>query len=171
MPTPLPFETAIDAHGATVLRVCRAVLGGHVDAEDAWAETFVSALADWDRIARIENVRGWLVTVAHRKAIDVLRAKSRQGPSLDLVPESPTTRGRPEATHLDLYRAIAALPPGQRTAITLHYLAGLPYAEVAAETGISPAAARRAGADGIRALRASASLTLPFPIDPDGESA
>ncbi|MCS4275967.1 RNA polymerase sigma factor (sigma-70 family) [Mycetocola sp. BIGb0189] len=169
MPTPLPFETAIETHGATVLRVCRAVLGGHVDAEDAWAETFVAALADWDRIARIENVRGWLVTVAHRKAIDVLRAKGKQGPSLDVVPETPTTLGIPEATHLDLYRAIALLPPGQRTAITLHYLAGLPYAEVAAETGISPAAARRAGADGVHTLRAT--LTLPFPIDTDGESA
>jgi DNA-directed RNA polymerase specialized sigma24 family protein len=39
-----PFEEVVARHGATVLRVCRAVLGP-VDADDAWSDTFLAALA------------------------------------------------------------------------------------------------------------------------------
>ena len=38
-----PFETIVEIHGPTVLRVCRAVVRA-IDAEDAWSETFLSAL-------------------------------------------------------------------------------------------------------------------------------
>ena len=51
--------------------------------------------------------------------------------------------------------AVAALPTKQRQAVAYHYLAGLPYAEIAALFDSSPAAARRAAADGIAALRAA----------------
>ena len=48
---------------------------------------------------------------------------------------------------------MARLPAKQRQAVAYHYLAGLPYAEVAAILGGSTDAARRAAADGIAALR------------------
>ena len=38
-----PFEAVVTQHGATVLRVCRAVLGP-ADADDAWSEAFLSAM-------------------------------------------------------------------------------------------------------------------------------
>ena len=44
-------------------------------------------------------------------------------------------------------------PRRQREAVAYHYLAGLPYADVAAVTGGSTDAARRAAADGIASLR------------------
>ena len=56
---------------------------------------------------------------------------------------------------LDLATALAALPRRQREAVAYHYLAGLPYAEVAAITGGSADAARRAASDGIARLRRS----------------
>jgi DNA-directed RNA polymerase specialized sigma24 family protein len=43
--------------------------------------------------------------------------------------------------------------PTQRQTVAYHYLAGLAYAEIANILGGSPAAARRAAADGIAALR------------------
>jgi DNA-directed RNA polymerase specialized sigma24 family protein len=49
--------------------------------------------------------------------------------------------------------AFAALPPRQKQSVAYHYLAGLPYAEVAAILGGSADAARRAAADGIATLR------------------
>ena len=49
--------------------------------------------------------------------------------------------------------ALAALPPRQKQAVAYHYLAGLPYTEVAAILGGSIDAARRAAADGIANLR------------------
>ena len=62
-----PFEQAVTEHGAVVLRVCRAVLGP-TEADDAWSETFLSALRAWPELPDDANVRAWLVTIAHRKA-------------------------------------------------------------------------------------------------------
>ena len=69
-----PFETVVAAHGGTVLRVCRAVLG-LADADDAWSETFVAAMKAYPDLPRGANVEAWLVTIAHRKAIDVARRR------------------------------------------------------------------------------------------------
>lgn len=137
------------AHGATVLRVCHAIVGPH-DAQDAWAETFLSALRAWPDLDAGANVEAWLVTIARRRSIDVWRAARRRAVPVEHVPDVPAVDERRD---LDLWAALAALPPRQRGAVTLHHLGGLPYDEVAAELGGTAAAARRAAADGIAALR------------------
>ena len=72
-----PFEEVVADHGGTVLRVCRAVVGPD-DAEDAWSETFLSALRAYPDLPADANVEAWLVTIAHRRALDVGRARSRR---------------------------------------------------------------------------------------------
>jgi RNA polymerase sigma factor (sigma-70 family) len=99
------------------------------------------------------NPEAWLVTIAHRKAIDVLRARKRQPAPIGDVPESPTALGVPGSRDGDLWRAVAALPDKQRQAVAYHYVAGLAYAEIAGILGGTTDAARRAAADGIRNLR------------------
>ena len=135
-----------------MLRVCRALLGP-VDAQDAWSETFLSALQAYPTLTPGSNVRGWLVTIAHRKAIDVHRRAGRTAVPLAELPEQTSPLGLPGGGEPELWRAVAALPERQRLAVVAHHLAGLPYAEVAELIGGSPAAARRAAADGIAALR------------------
>ncbi len=159
-----PFEDVVAEHGTVVLRVCRALLGA-VDADDAWSETFLSALRAYPDLRPDSNVRGWLVTIAHRKAIDHIRASGRRPrPTADL-PEAASTRGVPgERTDAalsddELRAALVGLPVKQRSAVVLHHLAGLPYAEVAGLIDSSEAAARRSAADGIAALR----RTIPHP--------
>jgi RNA polymerase sigma factor (sigma-70 family) len=148
-----PFEAVVARHGATVLRVCRAILGP-ADADDAWSETFLAALKAYPDLSGDANVEAWLVTIAHRKAIDVTRAAARRAVPVGDVPEPPAARhAGGEGRDLDLAGALAALPRRQREAVAYHYLAGLPYAEVAAVTGRSTDAARRAAADGIARLR------------------
>ena len=137
-----------------VLRVCRAVLGA-VDAEDAWSETFLSALRAYPDLPADANVEAWLVTIAHRKAIDVHRAAARRPVAVGRGAGPAGPRGRPEDWDGDLWDALAALPRKQRAAVAYHYLAGLPYQEVAAITGGSTDAARRAAADGIKRLRST----------------
>jgi RNA polymerase sigma factor (sigma-70 family) len=139
-------------HGPLVLRVVRAVVGPY-DAEDAWSETFLAALRAYPELPVGANVAAWLVTVAHRKAIDVVRGEARRAVPVAEPPERPDRTGRPEDFDPDLWRALRALPPRQRQAVAYHYLAGLPYAEIAALTGGSTDAARRAAADGVRTLR------------------
>jgi len=146
-----PFEEIVTTHGPTVLRVCRAVLGP-VDADDAWSETFLAALRAYPTLRPGSNVEAWLVTIAHRKAIDQTRARARRPITVDHLPDRPAPSG-PDRWDEDLWAALHALPLKQRAAVAYHYLAGLPYADVAAITGGSADAARRAAADGIATLR------------------
>ena len=146
-----PFENIVARHGATVLRVARAVLG-HADADDAWSDTFLAAMKAYPNLPADANVEAWLVTIAHRKAIDIARAAARRAIP---VPDAPD---RPSPNHaddhgLELTEAVAALPTKQRQAVAYHYLAGLPYAEIAMLLDSSAAAVRRAAADGIATLR------------------
>jgi RNA polymerase sigma factor (sigma-70 family) len=157
-----PFESVISAHGRTVLRVCRAVLGP-ADADDAWSETFLSALKAYPGLPADANVEAWLVTIAHRKAIDVTRAAARRAIPVAETPDRPAGpgdgHGAPSGggsgllADEDLADAITRLPARQKQAVAYHYLAGLPYADVAGIIGGTAEAARRAAADGIARLR------------------
>jgi RNA polymerase sigma factor (sigma-70 family) len=99
------------------------------------------------------NAEAWLVTIAHRKAIDVLRARKRQPAPIGEISELPTSLGVPGAGNGDLWQAVGALPEKQRQAVAYHYVAGLAYAEIAEILGGTAEAARRAAADGIKKLR------------------
>lgn len=150
----VPFEAVVEQHGATVLRVCLALLP-RADAEDAWSETFLAALGAYPDLPVGANVQAWLVTIAKRKAIDRHRAVARAPEPMPDPPEPVDWVHRPADPHDhdDLRSAVRVLPPAQREAIALHYLADMPYADVAALTGRSVAATRRAAADGMRTLR------------------
>ncbi len=147
-----PFDAIVTRYGPTVLRVCRAVLGPSV-ADDAWSETFLSAMKAYPDLPADANVEAWLVTIAHRKAIDVTRATRRRAIPTGDLPE--TVAAPVEGPDPELAGALAQLPPKQRQAVVYHYLAGLPYTDVAAILGGSTDASRRAAADGIAALRRS----------------
>jgi RNA polymerase sigma factor (sigma-70 family) len=147
-----PFEKLVEEHGGTVLRVCRVILGAN-DAEDAWSETFLAAMRAYPDLPDDAKTEAWLVTIAHRKAIDVLRTRKRQPAPVGEVPETATALGVPGERDADLWQAVAALPEKQRQAVAYHYVAGLAYAEVAGILGGSSDAARRAAADGVKNLR------------------
>jgi RNA polymerase sigma factor (sigma-70 family) len=149
------FEVIVARHASTVLRVCRAVVGP-TDADDAWSETFISAMRAYPELPPDANVEAWLVTIAHRKAIDIIRRAARQAIPVAEPPDHATTERVATPGPLvdgDLAQLLTHLPPKQRQAVAYHYLAGLPYTEVAAITGGTTEAARRAAADGVASLR------------------
>lgn len=148
----VPFERVVDAHGATVLRVCRALLNP-ADADDAWAETFLAALRTYPELPPDANVEAWLVTIAHRKSIDLIRARNRRAVPLAQPPDAASTLGNTREPAEELWAAVRALPDRQRHAVAYHHVAGLPHREVAQILGGTPEAVRRAAADGIKALR------------------
>jgi len=167
-----PFERIVEQHADQVLRVCRAVLGVQ-DADDAWSETFIAAMRAYPGLPPDANVEAWLVTIAHRKAVDATRAARRRPQPVGQLPEQTASAGSggPFASagssagsdasacaesglEADLlWEHVRALPDKQRQAVAYHYVAGLPYAEIAEILGGSADAARRASADGIKALR------------------
>jgi RNA polymerase sigma factor (sigma-70 family) len=163
-----PFEVVVAEHAASVLRVVRAVLGP-AEADDAWSETFLAALKAYPQLPADANIEAWLVTIAHRKAIDLARTASRRALPVADTPDSPAHE-RADAHDLDLDAALAALPPKQRQAVAYHYLAGLPYSQIAVLLDSSVPAARRAAADGIAKLRRTYPLTDTEPALTNSES-
>ena len=150
-----PFEEIARGYGPTVLRVCRALLDPAA-AQDAWSETFLSALRAYPDLRPGSNIEAWLVTIAHRKAIDQHRAVGRAPLPVPELPEGSEPSAEDVACTGDstVWTALRALPFKQRAAVAYHHVAGLPYAEIAGILGQTEAAARRAAADGIKALRA-----------------
>ncbi|MDR2987529.1 MAG: sigma-70 family RNA polymerase sigma factor [Nocardiopsaceae bacterium] len=146
-----PFDRVVTEHGRVVLRVCRALLPVH-DAEDAAADAFLAALEAYPRLRPDSDVKSWLVTIAHRKAVDILRRKGRHAMPVQDVPER-ASGAEPSPPDEALWEAVRQLPAKQRQAVAYRYVADLAYAEVAAIMGTSEAAARRNAADGIKALR------------------
>ncbi|MGH9272170.1 MAG: RNA polymerase sigma factor [Ilumatobacteraceae bacterium] len=146
-----PFEAVLDEHGPTVLRVLHRLLG-RVDADDAWQETFLSALRAYPRLRADSDVRAWLMTIAHRKAIDRFRSRSRQ----PLLPgDVDDLTGPPGADGHDdeLWGRVRALPTKQRLAVGYRFGADLSYADLAALLECSEPAARRSVHEGLRTLR------------------
>ena len=140
------------AHAAAPgVRVCRALLEPG-DADDAWSETFLSSMRAYPDLPEDANIEAWLVTIAHRKAIDVVRAAGRRAIPTAQVPDVAAAPA-PDRPDPDLVDAVTRLPAKQRHAVAYHYLAGLPHAEIAAILGGTTDAARRAAADGIATLR------------------
>jgi DNA-directed RNA polymerase specialized sigma24 family protein len=168
-----PFQRFLDAHRDDVLRFLVASLGRH-DAEDAFQETFISALRAYERLRPDSNLRAWVLTIAHRKALDMHRARKRRplpvaevadgaapiggtgsraggsGGGEDGVPGAVDSGAAGQGDHWERVRELA---PRQRAVLTLRYAADLTHAEIALALGCSEEAARRAASDGLKALR------------------
>lgn len=148
-----PFQTLLDEYAGDVLAVLRGAVG-RADAEDCFQETFLAALRAYPELQDDRNLRGWLLTIAHRKAIDHHRARGRRPLPVAAVEEvaapAPFEDGLPGE---GIWEAVAALPPKQRAAVTLRYGSDLPHAEIAAALGCSPEAARRSLHEGLKKLR------------------
>ena len=144
-----PFQILIDEHSADVMAVLRGAVG-RTDAEDCFQETFISALRAYPKLSDASNLRGWLLTIAHRKAVDHHRANGRRPVPVAEVAEVAVSDPEPGE---GIWALVGALPPKQRAAVELRYACDLPHAEIAAALGCSPEAARRSLHEGIKRLR------------------
>lgn len=147
-----PFQRVLDRHADEVLRFLVASLGRH-DADDAFQETFVSALRAYPKLRGDSDVRAWLLTIAHRKVIDVHRGRARRPVPVADVAERAATDGPPELPGDEHWARVRALPDRQRAVLTLRYAVDFSHAEIARVLGCSEAASRRAAADGLATLR------------------
>ncbi|HEX5375447.1 MAG TPA: sigma-70 family RNA polymerase sigma factor [Solirubrobacterales bacterium] len=144
-----PFQTLLDEHAADVMGMLRGAVG-RTDAEDCFQETFLSALRAYPGLSSTDNLRGWLLTIAHRKAIDHHRANGRRPLPVAELAEIEISDPQPDD---GIWALVGALPPKQRAAVALRYACDLPHAEIAAALGCSPEAARRSLHEGMKRLR------------------
>jgi RNA polymerase sigma factor (sigma-70 family) len=172
-----PFQRFVDLHREHVWRFLVASVGRE-EAEDCFQETFVAALRAYGRLAEDSNLTGWVLTIAHRKAIDAHRANGRRpAPTADIeaigelahsgqaaAGQSPAdlggradTSGPGDTGDLaggdELWEAVRELPARQRSAVVLRFVGDLPHREIAATIGCSEDAARRSLHEGLKKLR------------------
>jgi RNA polymerase sigma factor (sigma-70 family) len=151
-----PFQRFLDAHRDCVWHFLVGTVGRE-DAEDCFQETFIAALRSYPDLQaqkREHNLRAWVLTIAHRKALDAHRGRARRAVPVADVGElesahSPGPDSRDEA----LWDAVGELPTRQRSAVVLRYVADLPHREIAAAIGCSEEAARRSLHEGMLKLR------------------
>jgi RNA polymerase sigma factor (sigma-70 family) len=146
-----PFQTVLDEHSRAVMAILRGAVGRE-GAEDCFQETFLAALRAYPKLRDDRNLRGWLLTIAHRKAIDHHRANGRKPIPVAEVAEVAVADRAAEPDD-GLWEAVGALPPKQRAAVALRYGSDLPHSEIAAALGCSPEAARRSLHEGLKRLR------------------
>jgi RNA polymerase sigma factor (sigma-70 family) len=143
-----------------LLRFCRSRAGPD-RGDDVFQETMLAALRAYDTVRDPTTVKTWLFSIAARKAIDAHRATARAPTPV----ADPEPGGRPHdepgdaadpAARLDdpaLWDEVARLPPKQREAVTLRFMADLTHREIATVMQTSEAAARRNVFEGLRRLR------------------
>jgi RNA polymerase sigma factor (sigma-70 family) len=158
LPALPPFQDLLDEHGRDVLGFLVASVGPH-DAEDCFQETFIAALRAYPDLKHGENLRSWLLTIAHRKAIDHHRARARRAApagSPDEVGGGVAVEDkRLEAAIADgeVWTLVSVLPPKQRSAVVLRFATDMAYGGIGEMLDCSPAAARRSVHEGLRKLR------------------
>ncbi|HEY1567123.1 MAG TPA: RNA polymerase sigma factor [Solirubrobacteraceae bacterium] len=154
-----PFQNLLDAHDRDVHRFLIASVGP-IDADDVYQETWLAALRAYPQLAGASNLKGWLFTIAHRKAIDHVRARARRAtPVAEPADLSEGGMGGAGFNAVaagaddELWTAVAALPDKQRTAVALRFIVDSAYAEIATVMEISEPAARRNVHEGLKRLR------------------
>jgi len=146
-----PFQSLLEAHGEEIYRFLMASVGGN-DAEDCFQDTFMAALGAYPELLDATNLKGWLFTIAHRKAIDCHRRRQTSDVPLANLPET-GEEAEPVLVDQTLWARVRDLPPKQRSAIVLRFVADLPYRTIGEATGCSEAAARQNVRAGLTHLR------------------
>lgn len=127
------FEALFRREYAAVVRSCRAITGSTGTAEEAAQEGFARALQRWDHVRDHANPAAWVALTALRFA---LRQHQRDRRRDALTPSWSPADGV-DAVDPDLVRVLGLLSAGQRNAVVLHHLVGMPVADVAEVLGVS----------------------------------
>jgi len=144
----------MDAHRDDVWRFLSAVAGPQ-EADDCFQETFLAALRAYPKLEDASNLKGWLMTIAYRKAADSHRVR-RKGPvPVDAFEDRMSNRATNHipATDHELWDAVRGLPPMQRAAVAYRYVNDLAYKDIAAALSCSEDSARQNVRVGLRRLR------------------
>jgi RNA polymerase sigma-70 factor (ECF subfamily) len=123
------FEELYGACHRRLVAELTLLTGSRQVAEDVVQEAFVRAYARWSHVVRCDQPDAWVRKVAVNLARSRWRHLRVRDRALPKLAPGPTTADLDE--HADLAAALGTLPRGQRAALVLHHVAGLPVVEVA----------------------------------------
>ena len=146
---PVAFRLLVERHQPMVRARARWLCANPSDVDDVVQESFLHALIALDRLEDPQRFAGWLAGVVFNVSRNLRRRRQ-----LTLIPDWPeplhpaAAGGMPSAEDLDraeaLRAAVADLPAGQQRAVTLHYYADLPPAQIAESPGAARASLHKA---------------------------
>jgi RNA polymerase sigma factor (sigma-70 family) len=153
-----------EANRPRLRAVAYRMLGSLSDAEDALQEAWLRASAADASV--VANPEGWFTTILARVCLDMLRSrKSRREEPLEPGNLDVAAADGPEqeavladSVGLALLVVLDTLPPAERVAFVLHDTFRLPFDEIAAITGRTPAAARQLASRARRRIQGPASV-------------
>lgn len=152
-----PFQLLVDAHWRDVARLAHA-LAGPDDGDDVAQQAWLQAWTAYPRLTSANNLRGWLFTVTYRCATDAHRRRGRRPvpvaePALATAERPAVDPAAATADESGVWQLVATLPPRQREAVALRYVADLDHTAIAAMLGTSPGMSRRLVSDALGTLR------------------
>ena len=143
------FDGFYATHFDDVARAISLAAGDRELARDATQEAFARALRRWRTVRDIDRPDGWVYVVAMNQLRDHWRRLERRRPTEQIAVD---TTGA-VVTRLSVRDAIATLPPRQRQAVVLRYLADLPLADVANAMGCALGTVKATLHEALRAMR------------------
>jgi RNA polymerase sigma-70 factor (ECF subfamily) len=147
------FDEFFAAHYDDLARTLTVALADRPAAEEAAQEALTRALRRWRHVRRLDRPAAWLYVVAMNHVRDRWRREHRE-PHWELELETTTLDlAGGVATAVSVRDAITTLPPRQREAVVLRYLADLPLADVAEAMGCAVGTVKATLHHALRALR------------------
>jgi RNA polymerase sigma-70 factor (ECF subfamily) len=134
------LEAVFNQYGGAIKSMALRVLRNETLAEDTVQDVFVDF---WKAPQRFDATRGslrtFLITIAHRRAVDVVRSEqarfNREEKVFEDVPPSIDDEVWSLSLSESVREALGKLNENERKAITLAYFGDMSYVEVAAELG------------------------------------
>lgn len=134
------LRSAYEQHGPLVYRLALRTVGEAADADDVTQATFVSAWRGRDTFDPARgSLPGWLVGIARRRSIDLLRARAREQRDLSGLAGSDDIVHDPADRTVDaliVADGLAELPQVQRRVLELAFYDDLTHPQIAAATGL-----------------------------------
>lgn len=150
------LEDAYAAYGPGLLSYLRRYVGPD-EAEDVLQRTFLDAWRSAGRFRTGERFSSWLFTIAHRRAVDELRARRHTVVDVetmrDLVGEDGRETVERYADATDVHAGLRELPEHEREVLLLAYFEGLTLREVADRLDAPLGTVKARAARGTRRLR------------------
>jgi len=137
------LRAAVVALRPVLLVLARRMCASDADAADAVHDTLESALQAGDRLKAVESLQAWLVTILHRRIIDLFRKRERE--QLGDPPEEPAMTQEPLLADAPLWAridgeqlraAVERLEPEFKEVFILHAFERRSYRDISAALGI-----------------------------------
>jgi RNA polymerase sigma-70 factor (ECF subfamily) len=152
------FEAFFRSQSRSLVNQAFVLTGSAQEAQDLVQEVFVRAWRNWERVSTLDSPPSWARSVLRNLAIG--RWRRRRGHPESVLFEGDWIAPAPGVGHLDVVRALRALPERQRTVLVLHDVVGLSVSETATEIGAPEGSVRGWLSRGRNTLAAALGIRL-----------